>query len=166
MVSYQQTDDLSASAKITYVNMRPYYEHYSVDWDCSKIEEQINDLINFDILFNDEVVGAIRLAFDNDCCYVRDLQVSEKYQNKGIGALALSESERLAIESGANRLRLRVFKISQLSISMKELGLWLITLMIDFTTCREPSPNKAFKTDSQRAAFLVYFGFSVYGTML
>ncbi|EPW6947207.1 GNAT family N-acetyltransferase, partial [Vibrio parahaemolyticus] len=66
MVSYQQTEDLSASAKITYVNMRPYYEHYSVDWDCSKIEGQINDLINFDILFNDEVVGAIRLAFDND----------------------------------------------------------------------------------------------------
>ncbi|ENX6458297.1 GNAT family N-acetyltransferase, partial [Vibrio vulnificus] len=112
MVSYQQTEDLSASAKITYVNMRSYYEHYSVDWDCSKIEEQIHDLTNFDILFNGEVVGAIRLAFDNYGCYVRDLQVSEKYQNKGIGALALSECERLAIESGANRLRLRVFKIS------------------------------------------------------
>ena len=54
MVSYQQTKDLSASAKITYVNMRSYYENYSVDWDCSKIEEQIQDLANFDILFNDE----------------------------------------------------------------------------------------------------------------
>ncbi len=112
MVSYQQTKDLSASAKITHVNMRLYYEHYSVDWDCSKIEEQIQDLANFDILLNDEVVGAIRLAFDNDGCYVRDLQVGEKYRNKGIGALALSECERLAIESGANRLKLRVFKIS------------------------------------------------------
>ncbi|HCG5239350.1 TPA: GNAT family N-acetyltransferase, partial [Vibrio parahaemolyticus] len=45
-------------------------------------------------------------------CYIRDLQVSEKHQNKGIGTLALSECERLAIESCANRLRLRVFKIS------------------------------------------------------
>ena len=52
------------------------------------------------------------MAFDNDGCYVRDLQVGEKYRNKGIGALALSECERLDIESGANRLKLRVFKIS------------------------------------------------------
>ncbi|EGR3401130.1 hypothetical protein DMJ19_24050 [Vibrio parahaemolyticus] len=28
------------------------------------------------------------------------------------------------------------------------------------------SPNKAFKTDSQRSAFLVCFSLSVYGTML
>lgn len=112
MVSYQKTEDLAFSAEITYVNMRSYYEHYSVDWDCSKIEDQIQDLANFDILVNGEVVGAIRLTFDNDGCYVRDLQVSERYQNKGIGALALSECERLAIESGANRLKLRVFKIS------------------------------------------------------
>ncbi|MCG9555647.1 GNAT family N-acetyltransferase [Vibrio sp. Isolate31] len=112
MVSYQKTEDLAFSAEITYVNMRSYYEHYSVDWDCSKIEDQIQDLANFDILVNGEVVGAIRLTFDNEGCYVRDLQVSERYQNKGIGALALSECERLAIESGANRLKLRVFKIS------------------------------------------------------
>ncbi|MBS9777307.1 MAG: GNAT family N-acetyltransferase [Gammaproteobacteria bacterium] len=112
MVSYQQTKYLSASAHITYSNMCSYYEHYSVDWDCSKIEEQIYDLINFDILLNSTVVGVICLAFDIRDCYIRDLQVNDKYQNKGIGALALSECERLAIESGANRLQLRVFKIS------------------------------------------------------
>ncbi|MEF1312209.1 GNAT family N-acetyltransferase [Vibrio mytili] len=122
MVSYQQTEDLSASATITYLNMRAYYDHYAVDWDCSKIEEQIQDLINFDILLNGEVVGAIRLVFDNDGCYIRDLQVSEKYQNKGIGALALTECERLAIESGANRLKLRVFKISPAFYLYKRVG--------------------------------------------
>ncbi|NAZ47830.1 GNAT family N-acetyltransferase [Vibrio toranzoniae] len=122
MASYQQTEDLSASAKITYLNMRSYYEHYSVDWDCSKIEAQIHDLNNFDILFNGEVVGAIRLAFDNDGCYIRDLQVSEKCQNQGIGALALSECERLAIKSGSIRLRLRVFKISPAFHLYKRVG--------------------------------------------
>ncbi|ASO15790.1 TPA: DUF3265 domain-containing protein [Vibrio parahaemolyticus] len=44
---------------------------------------------------------------------------------------------------------------------MKELGLWLITLMIDFTVCREQSPNKQFKRDSARVAFLVCGGFGV-----
>ncbi|WP_089140335.1 GNAT family N-acetyltransferase [Vibrio rumoiensis] len=112
MISYQQTEDLAASAKITYLNMRPYYEHYSVDWDCSKIAEQIRDLTNVDILFNGEVVGAIRLGFDNDGCYIRDLQVTEKHQKKGIGVFALAECERLAMEVGVHQLKLRVFKIS------------------------------------------------------
>ncbi len=32
--------------------------------------------------------------------------------------------------------------------------------------CRELQHNKAFKTDSQRSAFLVCFSFIVYGTIL
>ncbi len=87
MVSYRQAENLAASAKITYLNMPSYYDHYSVNWDQTKIEEQIRELINVDILFNSDVVGAIRLIFDNDGCYVRDLQVSEEFQGKGIGAL-------------------------------------------------------------------------------
>ncbi len=92
--------------------MRSYYEHYSVDWNQSTVEELIASLKNWDILFNGTIVGAIRLAFDNSGCYVRDLQVSESYQNKGIGAAALKECERIAIHEGASQLRLRVFKIS------------------------------------------------------
>ncbi|WP_144393885.1 GNAT family N-acetyltransferase [Pleionea sediminis] len=112
MISYQPTADLSKSAEITYKNMRSYYEHYSVDWNQSTVEELIASLKNWDILFNGTIVGAIRLAFDNSGCYVRDLQVSESYQNKGIGAAALKECERIAIHEGASQLRLRVFKIS------------------------------------------------------
>ncbi|WP_331459143.1 MULTISPECIES: GNAT family N-acetyltransferase [unclassified Pseudoalteromonas] len=112
MISYQATVDLYASADITYKNMRSYYEHYSVCWEQSKIQEQIVDLENWDILYNTSLVGAIRLAFDNEGCYIRDIQVSEKFQNKGIGAAALAECERLAIKAGVNLLRLRVFKIS------------------------------------------------------
>ncbi|MFT5705523.1 MAG: GNAT superfamily N-acetyltransferase [Shewanella sp.] len=112
MISYQSTADLDVSADITYENMRSYYEHYSVNWEKTKIQEQIADLENWDILYNASVVGAIRLVFDNKECYIRDLQVSEKYQNKGIGMAALAECERLAIKASVNQLRLRVFKIS------------------------------------------------------
>lgn len=112
MISFQAVSDLSTSADITYNNMRSYYEHYAVDWQPINILEQITDLVNWDILFDDEVVGAIRLSFDGDGCYLRDLQVGEQFQNKGIGALALEESNRLARESGAKTLKLRVFKIS------------------------------------------------------
>ena len=112
MISYRPTDDLLTSAAITYANMRPFYAHYSVDWQQPKILEQIVALDNWDILFNGELIGALRLSFDSDGCYLRDLQVSALFQNRGIGAEALAESVRLAQKSGAKKLKLRVFKIS------------------------------------------------------
>ncbi|WP_202862805.1 GNAT family N-acetyltransferase [Microbulbifer sp. A4B17] len=89
MISYQRCSDLSKSAEMTYRNMRPYYEYHSVDWDQAKILEQIADLDNWDILYEGEVIGALRLAFDGHECYLRDLQVSEEFQSKGIGTEAI-----------------------------------------------------------------------------
>ncbi len=111
-ISFQPTKDFSQSADITFNNMRSYYEHYSVDWKQPKILEQIFRLENWDILLDGEVVGAIRLQFDLDGCYLRDLQVSQEYQNQGIGAEALQQTMRIASESGSKLLKLRVFKIS------------------------------------------------------
>ncbi|WP_179025210.1 N-acetyltransferase [Shewanella sp. Scap07] len=112
MTSFQPTTDLLASAQITFDNMRSYYEHYSVDWQLPQIHTQIADLENWDIVYNGEIVGAIRLAYDSQGCYLRDLQVAQQFQNKGIGRDAIAEVKRLAIQAGANQLRLRVFKIS------------------------------------------------------
>ena len=127
MIAYQPASDLSKSADITFNNMRSYYEHYSVDWDQAKILEQISDLSNWDILSDDEVVGAIRLSFDSDGCYLRDLQVNEQFRNKGIGAAALAESTRLAKKSGAQKLKLRVFKISPAHHLYKRNGFSLVS---------------------------------------
>jgi len=111
-ISFQPTKDFSRSADITFNNMRTYYEYYSVDWKQPKILEQIFRLENWDIIYDGKIVGAIRLQFDFDGCYLRDLQVSEEYQNQGIGAAALQETMRIASRSGASQLKLRVFKIS------------------------------------------------------
>jgi len=127
VISYQPACDLSKSAEITYKNMRPYYEHYLVDWEQPKILEQILNLDNLDILSNDEVIGAIRLSVDNDECYLRDLQVSEEFRNKGIGAAALSEVTRLALASGVRKVKLRVFKISPAHHLYKRNGFALIS---------------------------------------
>jgi len=122
LITVQPTKDLLASAEITFENMHVYYEQHSVDWELSNICEQIENLENWDILYDGEIVGAIRLAYDNEGCYLRDLQVSEKFQNKGIGAAAIIESERLAIKAGADSLRLRVFKISPAFNLYKRVG--------------------------------------------
>ena len=109
---YQPTADLMASALLTYTNMREYYEQYGVDWQQHKIYEQIVNLENWDIVVNGDVVGVMRLAFDDKGCYIRDLQVDAAFQNMGIGAAVIDEGARLAVLQGAMQLRLRVFKIS------------------------------------------------------
>ncbi len=92
--------------------MREYYDHYGVEWDVNTIEEMISGLENWDIVLNDKVIGAMRLAFDGQECYLRDLQIDTSFQNRGIGAAALNQCERLAKEAGATMLKLRVFVIS------------------------------------------------------
>ncbi|MFW8630668.1 GNAT family N-acetyltransferase [Vibrio natriegens] len=111
-ISFRPTADFSESAEITFNNMRSYYEHYSVDWGQQQILEHIAKLESWDILFDGEVVGAIRLEYDDGHCYLRDLQVRSSFQNKGIGAAALAETARLANEAKRALIRLKVFKIS------------------------------------------------------
>ncbi len=127
MISYQPACDLSKSAEITYNNMRPYYAHYLVDWKQPEVLENILSLDNWDIFSDGEVVGAIRLSFNSDECYLRDLQVTKEFRNKGIGAAALSESTRSAQASGAKKLKLRVFKISPAHHLYKRNGFTLVS---------------------------------------
>ena len=122
MISFQPTENLSASAEITYDNMRSYYQHYSVDWEPSQIQELIAELENWDILYNGEVVGAVRLAFEEEACWLRDLQVSEPFQNKGIGAAAIEQVMQFALNAGKQQLSLRVFKISPAYQLYKRMG--------------------------------------------
>lgn len=112
MISYQKCQQLSQTAEITYNNMLPYYKHYAVDWDKNKIEKQIANLQNWDILYGGEIIGAFRLDFESSHCYLRDLQIKSKFQNKGIGAKALEECQRLALQQDMRNIRLKVFKIS------------------------------------------------------
>ena len=112
MVTFRPAKDLAKAANFTLTNMRPYYEQYSVDWDEAQIEQMTQEIVNFDILFEEKLVGVIRLSFDTEECWVRDLQVDQSYQNRGIGSIALAEAERLAKEHCSYILKLRVFKNS------------------------------------------------------
>ncbi|MCL1143530.1 GNAT family N-acetyltransferase [Shewanella gaetbuli] len=107
-----KTEDLAISAQLTYTNMSRYYARYGVDWDVSKILAQISHLDNWQILLQGEIVGALRLSFDAECCYLRDLQVSQQHQGKGVGGHALNYVAQFALASGVKRIELKVFKIS------------------------------------------------------
>ena len=112
MVTFRPAKDLAKAAYFTLSNMQPYYEQYAVDWDQAQIEKMTQELVNFDILFEEKLVGVVRLSFDTEACWLRDLQVDQSCQNRGIGSIAIAEAERLAKEHGSHILKLKVFKNS------------------------------------------------------
>ncbi|WP_444930283.1 GNAT family N-acetyltransferase [Microbulbifer sp. SSSA002] len=111
-ISFMRSRDLKRAANFTFENMHPYYQRFAPDWDVSKVLEVTENLENQDILYNGEVVGVMRLQFEEDCCFLRDLQVLSIFQSKGIGKAALIEAKRQTLEANLNLLKLRVLKIS------------------------------------------------------
>jgi GNAT superfamily N-acetyltransferase len=112
VVTFRPAKNLAKAAHFTLSNMQPYYEQHSVDWDEAKIEKMTQELVNLDILFEEKLVGVVRLSFDIEECWLRDLQVDQRYQNRGIGSIAIAEAERLAKEHCSHILKLKVFKNS------------------------------------------------------
>ena len=111
-LEFSPTKDLYQSAAITLDNMQEYYQQYKVDWQVDKIVEQITPLENLDIVFKGTIIGAIRLSFDNEACYLRDLQIDKAHQNNGLGAKALIHVCEIANSRRVKVVQLRVFKIS------------------------------------------------------
>ncbi|WP_448563980.1 GNAT family N-acetyltransferase [Thalassotalea ganghwensis] len=112
ILTFETTKDLTQSAKLTLENMQEYYQQYRVDWQVEKVTEQISTLNNWDILLDGNVIGAIRLAFEDNHCYLRDLQVVADCQNQGFGKQALDYVITQAKAHKKSKLTLRVFKIS------------------------------------------------------
>lgn len=112
MITLIPTEDFATAAQFTFDNMREYYQLHGVDWDVAQIEAMTRELLNFDIMWQQQRVGVMRLSFDHEACHLRDLQVVATMQNQGIGALAIAHAERLARAHGAHTMVLKVFKMS------------------------------------------------------
>jgi GNAT superfamily N-acetyltransferase len=124
-IAFRSTENLSKAALLTFTNMRTYYERYEVNWDSKSIEDKTADLENYDILADNEVVGIFRLQYEGDCCYLRDIQIEQSYQNQGIGQLVLDEVKRRTRDAHLNTLKLRVFKISPAAELYKRNGFYI-----------------------------------------
>ena len=111
-ITFVRSENLKRAANFTFSNMEVYYEQFAPDWDESKVYEATLELENYDIIFQQQVVGVMRLQFDNQSCVLRDLQVASSVQNKGIGFAALQEAKNRTLKANLNTLTLRVFKIS------------------------------------------------------
>lgn len=111
-ITFTHSTNLKRAANFTFENMRVYYEKFAPDWDAAKVYEATLELENYDIVCGQEVVGVMRLQFEEDCCVLRDLQVIPTAQNKGIGRIALEDAKNRTSNANFKKLTLRVFKIS------------------------------------------------------
>ncbi|GGA69662.1 hypothetical protein GCM10011369_09140 [Neiella marina] len=102
MLELVEAQDLTAAAQFTLDNMAPYYAMYGVDWELNDVYQATKDLVNFNIVFNGQHIGVVRLSFEGDCCQLRDIQIGAAHQSKGFGAqviaivMAMAERRRLA----------------------------------------------------------------------
>ncbi len=87
--------------------MRPYYVKLNLVWDSTKFREYFNPRSTNIIQFDDVEIGMIRVEERADCIYLADLQIQDKYRNRGIGTGLIESVIRLA--SSVNKpVRLRV----------------------------------------------------------
>lgn len=111
-ILFKRSIDHQKAAQFTFDNMRQYYQRLAPDWNVAKVLQATEDLVNYDILYNHDSVGVLRLQFEDTYCYLRDLQVAPMLQNKGIGKAALNEAKRQTLNANLTTLKLRVLKIS------------------------------------------------------
>jgi ribosomal protein S18 acetylase RimI-like enzyme len=55
-------------------------------------------------------IGYIDFKFKIDCGYVNDIQISEKFRNKGLGTYLMKMLEQETLSRGLKRICLKVFK--------------------------------------------------------
>lgn len=111
-ISFQHSLNLLSAAELTYQNMETYYRKYSVGWDPQLIRSKTENLENYDILDGQTLLGVIRFQFENEFCYIRDIQIYAAHRNKGVGATVLEMAKCYALEKNVSTIKLRVFKIS------------------------------------------------------
>ena len=112
MLEIVATEDLKAAAQFTFNNMKPYYEMYAVDWDVENIYQATKNLKNFDILCKSQLIGVVRLSFEEGRCQLRDIQIETAYQNKGYGAHVIAKVVDIARQQGVKFIDLKVFQLS------------------------------------------------------
>ena len=112
MLEIVATEDLKAAAHFTFNNMKPYYEMYAVDWDVENIYQATKGLKNFDIMCKGQLIGVVRLSFDEGRCQLRDIQIAAIFQNKGYGALVIAKVVDIARQHSVKFIDLKVFQRS------------------------------------------------------
>ncbi|MGB0833155.1 MAG: GNAT family N-acetyltransferase [Psychrobium sp.] len=112
MLQIIKTTDLKAAAQFTLDNMQVYYQMYDVDWQLDDVYQATEALDNYDIQVDGQLVGVLRLSFNDSACQLRDIQIGSAHQSKGYGAQVIELVKDMAKQRDCSTVELKVFQRS------------------------------------------------------
>lgn len=106
------TDDKAFAEELIRHNMSVYYKQLDMRWDTALFDKNWSELDCYELVVNACPVGVLLLNHDESAYYIRELQIVDKWQRKGLGSHAIRYVIENAQQAGLNVIRLRVFCIN------------------------------------------------------
>ncbi|GAB2787584.1 hypothetical protein GCM10027040_12120 [Halomonas shantousis] len=108
-LSFKKSEDSRFAERMIIANMQADYLHHGIEWDSIQFRQSWLETCNYLLEADKQVIGLVRMNFQNESCYLNDLQVMKSWQGQGVGSKALDEVLNRAREAGCLTLRLKVF---------------------------------------------------------
>lgn len=108
-IEFRKAKSKEYSSTLIQKNMKAYYVKNNITWDPVFFDRHWTILENVEVYFDSERVGILRFSFDDENCYIRDLQIEQLYQGRGIGSHCLHYAFDIAKARGDGFIRLKVF---------------------------------------------------------
>lgn len=108
-IEFQKSVDAGFAANLTRINMASYYATRNISWDNNAFIQSWEEYENYLITYDAQAVGVLRLSSFRHMFLIRDIQIDECFQNKGIGRQCINFAIALAHKGGFSVLGLRVF---------------------------------------------------------
>jgi ribosomal protein S18 acetylase RimI-like enzyme len=121
-ISPATVNNAAFACKLAKANMRPYYKRYEIEWSDDSFLQEWKILESYIIYKADTEVGFMSLNSNGSSLYIRDIHLSEKYLDKGIGTWAASQATSIAASRGLESIRLKVFKNNPAKSLYERLG--------------------------------------------
>lgn len=122
MIKFEISDDIMFAKKMVRENMASYYKQYDIKWNDDLFDQSWSEFDNFQIFRGNIKVGVLRLWRELSDLYIRDLQISQTFQNQGIGTNAVEYARTLAESEGIKFVKLRVFESNPAKELYERLG--------------------------------------------
>ncbi|RXJ69473.1 GNAT family N-acetyltransferase [Veronia nyctiphanis] len=108
-VDIKPARDADFAKTMTQTNMAEYYKKRNMTWDDALFNQSWRKFDNYEVWFEACRVGVVRFSYDENECRLRDLQIVQGHQGKGIGSACIQFAVAHAREKGSESLWLRVF---------------------------------------------------------
>jgi GNAT superfamily N-acetyltransferase len=102
-------EDIDFAERVTAENMRDFYIRRGSAWDCQRYKTTFADFENFILCVEDAPAGVMRLQCNPGELWVRGLEVTEKYWNRGLGTACVLAAVSWAKDFGQSRVCVKVF---------------------------------------------------------